>query len=149
LPARPLGPTGLSTSILGFGCSAYWARPAFPDARAQALAEAAIEGGIRLFDTGPIYGAGLGERRLGRALRARGGAKGLVICTKVGTHVGADGRVFRDFSPEAVRISVNRSLERLGLDRIDGLHLHGPNRRRGWSGSSGSTPSTRRWRGWA
>jgi aryl-alcohol dehydrogenase-like predicted oxidoreductase len=91
------------------------------------LAEAAIAGGITLFDTGPIYGAGLGERRLGQVLRARGGASGLLICTKAGTHVSADGKVFRDFSPEAIRSSLSHSLERLGLERVDGLHLHGPN----------------------
>jgi aryl-alcohol dehydrogenase-like predicted oxidoreductase len=92
-----------------------------------ALVEAAIEGGITFFDTGPIYGAGLGERRLGRVLQARGGADGLLICTKIGTHVGADGKVFRDFSPQAVRAGLSRSLERLGLGQVDGLHLHGPN----------------------
>jgi aryl-alcohol dehydrogenase-like predicted oxidoreductase len=127
LPTRLLGRTGLSASVLGFGCSAYWAKPAFAEAHAIALVEAAIEGGITLFDTGPIYGAGLGERRLGQALRVRGGADGLVICTKVGTHMGADGKVFRDFSPRAIRESLQRSLERLGLDKVDGLHLHGPN----------------------
>jgi 1-deoxyxylulose-5-phosphate synthase len=121
------GQTGLMTSRLGFGCSAYWAKPVFPERRALALAQQAIEGGIRLFDTGPIYGGGLGERRLGQVLRARGGAEGLVICAKVGTHVGPDGRVFRDWSPGAIRTSLARSLERLGLDHLDGLHLHGPN----------------------
>jgi aryl-alcohol dehydrogenase-like predicted oxidoreductase len=126
-PVRSLGSTGLSVSNLGFGCSAYWARPIFAEARALALVEAAIDGGITLFDTGPIYGAGLGEARLGRALRARGGAEGLVICTKVGTHVGENGRVFRDFSPEALRTSLHRSLERLRIDRVAGVHLHGPN----------------------
>jgi aryl-alcohol dehydrogenase-like predicted oxidoreductase len=112
---------------LGFGCSAYWARPVFPERRALALVDQAIEGGIRLFDTGPIYGGGEGERRLGLALRARGGAAGLIICGKVGTHVGENGRVFRDWSATTIRTSVHQSLERLGLDRLDGLHLHGPN----------------------
>ena len=82
--------------------------------------------GVRLFDTGPIYGGGEGERRLGLALRARGGAAGLVICSKAGTHVGPNGRVFRDFSPAAIRQSLARSLGQLELDRLDGLHLHGP-----------------------
>ena len=115
------------TSPLGFGCSAYWARPVFPERRALALVEQAIDGGIRLFDTGPIYGAGLGERRLGQVLRSRGGADGLAVCSKVGTHVADDGRVFRDWSAQAIRTSIHQSLERLGLDRLDGLHLHGPN----------------------
>lgn len=123
---RALGGTGLVTSPLGFGCSAYWARPVFPERRALALVEAAIEGGVTLFDTGPIYGAGLGEKRLGAVLRARGGAKGLIICGKVGTHVGDNGKVFRDWSAKAIRTSLHRSLERLGIDRLDGLHLHGP-----------------------
>jgi aryl-alcohol dehydrogenase-like predicted oxidoreductase len=123
---RALGGTGLVASPLGFGCSAYWARPVFPERRALALVEAAIEGGVNLFDTGPIYGAGLGEKRLGAVLRARGGAKGLIVCGKVGTHVGENGKVHRDWSAEAVRTSVRRSLERLGIDRLDGLHLHGP-----------------------
>ena len=122
-----LDPTAQTTNRLGFGCSAYWAKPIFPERQALALVEQAIEGGVRLFDTAPIYGGGLGERRLGAALRARGGAAGLVVCTKAGTHVGENGRVFRDFSPKAVRESVHRSLERLGLDQIGGLHLHGPN----------------------
>lgn len=124
---RPLGRTGLSVSALGFGCSAYWAKPIFPEREALALLDQAVEGGIRLFDTGPIYGSGHGERRLGQALRSWGAPKDLVICSKVGTHVGADGRVFRDFSREAVRTSVRRSLDRLGVDRLQGLHLHGPN----------------------
>jgi len=127
IQAATLGRTGLKVSRLGFGCSAYWARPAFAERRALALVEQAIEGGIRLFDTGPIYSGGLGERRLGQVLKARGGARGLAVCGKVGTHVGEDGRVFRDWSPGAIRTSLARSLERLGLDQLDGLHLHGPN----------------------
>jgi aryl-alcohol dehydrogenase-like predicted oxidoreductase len=119
-------PPAQTASRLGFGCSAYWAKPIFPERQALALVEQAIEGGVRLFDTGPIYGAGLGETRLGQVLKARGGAQGLIICSKAGTHVGTDGKVFRDFSSDAVRTSVARSLERLGIDRIDRLHLHGP-----------------------
>jgi aryl-alcohol dehydrogenase-like predicted oxidoreductase len=125
--SRVLGRTGLAVSSLGFGCSAYWARPIFPERQALALVEQAIEGGIRLFDTGPIYGAGLGETRLGRALRSAGTLPGLIVCSKVGTHVGENGRVIRDWSAEAIRTSVRRSLDRLGMDRLQGLHLHGPN----------------------
>jgi aryl-alcohol dehydrogenase-like predicted oxidoreductase len=127
LPERRLGRTGRSTSVLGFGCSAYWAKPLFPQKAALALVEQAVEGGVRLFDTAPIYGGGLGERRLGKALKSIGRVDELLICSKVGPYVGDDGRVQRDFSPAAVRASVQRSLERLGVDRIAGLHLHGPN----------------------
>jgi aryl-alcohol dehydrogenase-like predicted oxidoreductase len=123
---RRLRGLGQAARPLGFGCSAYWAKSIFPERQALALAEQAIDGGIRLFDTCPIYGGGLGERRLGRVLRACGGADDLIICGKVGTHVGADGRVFRDFSPAAIRTSLARTLDRLGVDRLAGLHLHGP-----------------------
>jgi 1-deoxyxylulose-5-phosphate synthase len=127
LSQRSLGRTGLPVSALGFGCSAYWAKSIFPERRALALVDQALCGGVRLFDTAPIYGGGLGEKRLGQALRAFGPVDDLVVCSKAGPYVGEDGRVRRDFSPEAVRASVHRSLERLGLDRIAGLHLHGPN----------------------
>ncbi|SFK62350.1 aldo/keto reductase [Methylocapsa palsarum] len=113
-------------SELGFGCSSFWAKPAFPESQALALIEQAIDGGITFFDTGPSYAAGNAERRLGAVLRARGGAGDLTICSKAGTHFDESGRLFRDWSPEAVKTSVRRSLERLGLDRLQVLHLHGP-----------------------
>jgi aryl-alcohol dehydrogenase-like predicted oxidoreductase len=123
---RTAGRTGLSLSELGLGCSSFWAKPVFPEARALAVVEAALANGITFFDTGPSYSAGNAERRLGMALRAHGVAKGISIATKVGTHVSPAGRYYKDWSPAAVRESVWRSLDRLGRPRIDILHLHGP-----------------------
>lgn len=116
----------MSVSELGFGCSSFWAKPAFPEPRALALIEQAIGGGITFFDTGPSYAAGNAERRLGAVLRTLPGAGNLTVCSKAGTHFDENGRLFRDWSPEAVKTSVRRSLERLGLDRLQVLHLHGP-----------------------
>lgn len=121
---RPLGRTGLSVSEIGFGCASWWGQQAFSERDAQALVEAALAGGVTLFDTAPGYSGGQAEPRLGRALKGRD-VSGLVISTKAGTRFDK-GRIVRDMSPQAIRVSVSRSLERLGLDRIQLLQLHGP-----------------------
>jgi D-threo-aldose 1-dehydrogenase len=109
-----------------------------PEAQAHATVDAAWELGIRTFDTAPHYGAGISERRLGAALRARPRDE-LVLSTKVGRLLrpseepDAQGfpdeppvrRVF-DFSRDGVRRSLEGSLERLGLDRADLVHVHDP-----------------------
>ena len=123
---RPAGRTGLLLSELGFGCSSFWAKPVFPETEALALVETAIAQGITFFDTGASYAAGNAERRLGVVLRNHRANREIVVATKAGTHVAANGRYYKDWSRSALRGSVERSLERLGLTRIDILHLHGP-----------------------
>jgi aryl-alcohol dehydrogenase-like predicted oxidoreductase len=122
---RPLGDTGLDVSEIGFGCASYWGKPEFPEARARALVDRAIERGVTLFDTGASYSAGQAEPRLGRALRDHETDR-LVIATKAGTFVGKGGRIERDFSPAAIVASAERSLVNLGLERLPLLQLHGP-----------------------
>jgi len=122
---RTLGRTGLTVSEIGFGCASWWARRAFDERRAIALAHRAIELGITLFDTGASYGAGGAEPRLGRALKGRDLSK-LVIATKAGTYADAAGRIRRDLSPAAIRASAERSLKALGLESLPLLQLHGP-----------------------
>lgn len=104
--------------------------------------ETAWAGGIRYFDTAPHYGVGLSERRLGEQLRALPRDE-FVLSTKVGRllvpspetaherdghgfDVPADPRREWDFSRDGVLRSVEASLGRLGLDRIDVLYLHDP-----------------------
>jgi D-threo-aldose 1-dehydrogenase len=125
---------------LGLGCAQlgnlYQERS---DADARAIVEAAWDAGIRYFDTAPHYGLGLSERRLGAALAGRPRAQ-YTVSTKVGrllepTADGgddlADGfavpRTHRrvwDFSRDGVRRSIEESLQRLGLDRVDIALLH-------------------------
>jgi 1-deoxyxylulose-5-phosphate synthase len=124
LRRRVLGRTGLSVSELGFGCAGFWANALFPERKAVALLEHAVARGINVFDTGPSYAGGNAERRLGLLLRHH--RSNLVVCSKVGTHAAESGRLYRDWSPDAVATSVRRSLERLGVDRLDVVHLHGP-----------------------
>jgi aryl-alcohol dehydrogenase-like predicted oxidoreductase len=126
LRRRVLGRTGLSVSELGFGCAGFWATNLFPERKAVALLEHAVARGINVFDTGPSYAGGNAERRLGLLLRTLRGRSDVVVCSKVGTHAAENGRLYRDWSPAAVATSVRRSLERLGIDRLDVVHLHGP-----------------------
>ena len=106
---------------------------------ATATIAAALEAGIRYFDTAPLYGHGLSEQRLGEGLRAAGVARDdVVISTKVGRLLveGTDvNTVFTsvppvrpefDFSADGVRRSLDASLERLGLDRVDIVLVHDP-----------------------
>jgi D-threo-aldose 1-dehydrogenase len=105
---------------------------------ARGTVEHAWQLGIRLFDTAPLYGNGLAERRAGPVLASKPRAE-LTLSTKVGRLLrpgGADDQdiwaeptgvtpVF-DFSAAGVRTSYAESLDRLGLERADILHLHDP-----------------------
>jgi D-threo-aldose 1-dehydrogenase len=110
---------------------------AVSDEQARQCVDAAWDSGVRLFDTAPHYGLGLSERRVGAALRGR---SGYVLSTKVGRRLvpgdpapdteGFDvvsglRRVW-DFSRDGVRRSLEESLVRLGLDRIDLALIHDP-----------------------
>jgi aryl-alcohol dehydrogenase-like predicted oxidoreductase len=121
---RPLGRTGLTVSEIGFGAASWWGMRRFPEAEALGLVEAALQGGVTLFDTGAAYSRGDAEPRLGRALRGRDVGR-LVVATKAGTYF-EGGRVRRDLSPSAVVASAERSLGNLGLEVIPLLQLHGP-----------------------
>jgi D-threo-aldose 1-dehydrogenase len=101
---------------------------------ADAVVERAWELGIRYFDTAPRYGAGLAERRLGHALHGKP-RDAFVISTKVGRLLRPGESVWHgapplvdyfDFSYEAALRSLEASLERLRLDRVDIAFVHDP-----------------------
>lgn len=141
-----IGATGLEVSRLGLGTAPLGGLyEAVDESGAMAVVEAAWSAGIRFFDTAPLYGYGLSERRLGAALRDKPRGE-YVLATKVGRLLRAggaadasqlqDGEPFYkgtpplnpvfDFTYEGVMRSVEESLERLGLDRVDILHIHDP-----------------------
>jgi D-threo-aldose 1-dehydrogenase len=106
--------------------------------QARATVDAAWESGCRSFDTAPHYGHGLSERRLGDALRSRPRA-GFVLSSKVGrlltpnqaAALDQHGYVgvlpfdqHWDYSADGVRRSIEDSLQRLGLARIDVVYVH-------------------------
>ena len=110
------------------------------DEAAAATLAAAWGAGIRAFDTAPHYGAGLSERRIGEFLAGRARDE-FTVCTKVGRLlVPATGDVegdegffgtppltrVRDYSRDGVRRSLEQSLGRLGLDRVDIVLIHDP-----------------------
>jgi 1-deoxyxylulose-5-phosphate synthase len=123
---RRLGRTGLRVSEIGLGCASFWGKRIFNERQAIRLVHAAADHGVTFFDTGPSYSGGNAEPRLGRALAGLKNKSDLVIATKVGTRLGARGRAYKDWSPSAVRDSVEQSLRRLNLDTIPLLQLHGP-----------------------
>jgi D-threo-aldose 1-dehydrogenase len=113
---------------------------AISDEDAQASLNAAWDGGIRAFDTAPHYGAGLSEERLGEFLRGKPRDE-FVISTKVGRLLvddptvpdgesgffgAAKRRRVEDYSAAGVRRSLEESLTRLGLDRVNLLLIHDP-----------------------
>ncbi|MFI7700419.1 aldo/keto reductase [Nonomuraea sp. NPDC049480] len=118
-----LGRSGVSVSRIGLG-TAPLAGLYTPVGEEQAAAtlEAAWEGGVRYFDTAPRYGAGLGERRLGRFLAGVDRSQ-VTVSTKVGALLDP---VRRDYTVEGVYASLAGSLERTGLDAFDILLIHDP-----------------------
>ncbi|SMY09907.1 aldo/keto reductase [Flavimaricola marinus] len=134
------GTGGLTFTELGFGAAplANLYR-AISDAEAEAILEAAWAAGVRYYDTAPLYGLGLSETRLNRFLRDKPRDE-YILSTKVGRllrpcapedrdgfgkwfDVPARNEVY-DYSYDGVMRSVEFSLERLGLHRIDVLYAH-------------------------
>jgi aryl-alcohol dehydrogenase-like predicted oxidoreductase len=116
---RRLGTSGLQVSVVGLGCNNFGAR--IDEARATAVVEAAIEGGITLFDTADVYGSGLSEEYLGRALK--GHRQDVIIATKF-FHPMGEGPYMRGASRSYVMRAVEASLKRLGTDYIDLWQQH-------------------------
>src|SRR5882724_4002284 len=127
-PALELGRLGLGSAPLG---GLY---DAVDDETARAVVERAWQLGIRYFDTAPLYGSGIAERRLGAVLRERPREQ-FVLSTKVGRLLrpGESGwpgapplQAYFDFSYDATLRSLEQSLQRLGLDRVDVALVHDP-----------------------
>jgi D-threo-aldose 1-dehydrogenase len=142
---RRIGRTSLEVTVLGFGGNALGNLYAeVDDMVARDTVRAAHETGVRYFDTAPMYGHGLSERRMGDALRDLR-RDDLVLSTKVGRLLVPYGRVppprptpkeggiftaelpflpTFDFSYDATMRSFEDSLQRLGLNRVDILLIH-------------------------
>jgi aryl-alcohol dehydrogenase-like predicted oxidoreductase len=113
------GRTGMQLSVLGFGCGAVGGLMVRGDPRGQERAVArAIEAGVNYFDTAVQYGNGESEKNLGRVLQ-RLKPPNVVVGTKVRLPSGDFARI-----AEAVATSLDGSLARLRLDRVDIFHLH-------------------------
>ena len=124
---RPLGGTGLQVSPICIGTSPLASMPALygyevHQDRAEATILAALRSPFNFMDTSNNYGGGTAELRIGRALAAAGGLPGgFVLATKVDADPDTG-----DFSGSRVVRSVEESLTRLGLDRVQLMYLHDP-----------------------
>jgi D-threo-aldose 1-dehydrogenase len=134
---------GVQVTEVGFGAAQFGNLFRMTtDDEAEGAFDAGWAGGIRYYDTAPHYGVGLSERRLGRMLQARP-RDSFTLSTKVGRLLvddpSGEGRLDDegfvvpattrrqwDFSADGVRRSLDESLGRLGLDRIDIVYLHDP-----------------------
>ena len=139
MESNKLGSTAVQISTLGFGGGPLGGlfRPVDHDTAQSALAEAWADG-IRYFDTAPHYGIGQSESWFGEFLRQQP-RDTFTLSTKVGRllveqdpagrmdeafQVPATHRRVWDFSRDGVRRSLEDSLGRIGLDRVDILYLH-------------------------
>ena len=138
ISTRIIGSSGVEVTELGFGGAPLGAVGDRISAETAAgIVQRAHQGGIRYFDTAPLYGHGLSEKRLGATLRTLP-RDDFVLSTKVGRLLvpEAEGERYAgmrdaepvairyDYSYDAVRRSLEASLERLGLDRVDILLCH-------------------------
>jgi len=131
---RPLGQSGIEASVVGLGA---WAIGGFnwggtDEEKAIAAIRTALDEGINLVDTAAIYGFGLSEEIVGKAIAGR--RDEVVLATKCGIvwHVekgdhffdGPDGPVYRYLGPESIRYEIEQSLQRLQTDHIDLYQTH-------------------------
>jgi len=140
---RKLGPSGIEVSAVGFGAWAIggWMWGGADENQAIAAIHAALEGGVSLIDTAPIYGFGRSEEIIGRAIADR--RQQVALATKCGLvwdreegdfyfHANDDGvtfrpsekKVYKCLRPDSIRAELERSLKRLGTDHIDLYQTH-------------------------
>ena len=118
---RTFGRSGMQLSILGFGCGAVGGLMVRGDPADQERAVArALDAGINYFDTAVAYGDGESEKNLGRILKTLKPADA-VVGTKVRLRPADFARI-----AETVTASLDASLQRLGLERVDIFHFHNP-----------------------
>ena len=140
---RPLGASGIEASAVALGTWAIggWMWGGTDEKDAVAAIQAAIDEGITLIDTAPIYGFGRSEELVGRAIAGR--RDKVVLATKCGMvwdrergdfffysdEEGPKGgpamaKVYKYLGPESIRVEIERSLRRLGVDCIDLYQTH-------------------------
>jgi len=135
LRTRPLGSGGPDITTVGFGAwavgGAGWAfswGPQDDDASIRAIRHA-VAGGVNWIDTAAIYGLGHSEEVVGRALAGIPAADRPLVFTKCGLKFDAADRYKpapRNSQPAFIREEVERSLGRLGVERIDLYQFHWP-----------------------
>ncbi len=119
--------SGLRTSRIGLGTWAMggWMWGGTDEAESIRTIHAALDQGINLIDTAPVYGFGRSEEIVGIALVEPGKREKAIVATKVGLEW-RDGAVFRNASRERITKEVEDSLRRLNTSYIDLYQVHWP-----------------------
>ena len=129
---RTLGTSDVEVSEIGFGAwvvgSDWWGDRT--DEEAIDMVQYAVEQGITYFDTGDVYGHGDSERLIGRALEEV--REEVTVATKIGYDFynnpqAGHGELPKEMNREYLAEAFEKSLDRLGLDRVDVLQLHNAN----------------------
>jgi aryl-alcohol dehydrogenase-like predicted oxidoreductase len=118
---RILGDGGPEVSVVGIGTNNFGRRCDYD--QTLAVIDAAIDAGVTLFDTADIYGQGMSEEYIGRALEGR--RDQVVIATKFGSEMDERPEERRG-NPDYIRWAVEGSLRRLRTDVIDVYQMHVP-----------------------
>jgi len=132
MPYRQIPGTDLTVSLLGFGNfpfgTNWWGT--FTDEEGITLQNQAFDRGVTFFDTAPTYGNGRSEKLLAQTIKYAG-RDNLVLSTKFGYDIYSDPGEERshrekkqDFSERFIRLDLENSLQRLGVDCIDLYQAH-------------------------
>lgn len=116
--AKPASRIALGTWAIG---GSMWGGP--DDENAARTIDKALDLGINVIDTAPVYGFGHSEEVIGRALEGKRGR--VILATKVALNW-QDGKVFRDSRPARIEQEIEDSLRRLRTDHIDLYQVHWP-----------------------
>jgi aryl-alcohol dehydrogenase-like predicted oxidoreductase len=116
----PISRIGLGTWAIG-----GWMWGGSNDAESIKTIQHAVDIGINLIDTAPVYGFGHSEEIVGRALAEGGRRDKAVLATKVALEW-VDGKVYRNSTPQRIREEIEESLRRLRTDRVDLYQVHWP-----------------------
>lgn len=117
----------LKASRIGLGTWAMggWLWGGTDEAEAVRTIHAAFDQGINLIDTAPVYGFGVAEKIVGKAIAERGGRDQIILATKAGLEWNG-AAPHRNSSPERIRKELRDSLARLRTDYIDIYQVHWP-----------------------
>jgi 1-deoxyxylulose-5-phosphate synthase len=122
-----LGTTGTLVSRICLGCMTYgtptWREWVLDEAASQPFFERAVEAGITFFDTADMYSLGISEEVTGRALRELADRDEIVVATKVYQKM-SDRLNDQGLSRKHILKSIDRSLQRLGMDYVDLYQTH-------------------------
>jgi aryl-alcohol dehydrogenase-like predicted oxidoreductase len=123
-----LANTGIRASRVGLGTWAIggWMWGGTDEAEAVRAIHAALDKGVTLIDTAPVYGQGRSEEIVGKALAESPRRSDVVLATKVGLQWSGPEEVWRNASPDRIRTEVEDSLRRLGVEAIDVYQVHWP-----------------------